>query len=255
MPLRRLRTSPLLLVAVLGWLIPSAHADPGPDNPSEEDISAAYTAVESTAARVGRLEAELARANGELEALRVDAAKAVEAYNGAVVVLAEVTEEAVALRNEAAEAAVQLAESREVLGRFAADTYRSGGPLAAATMVLDAKGPQGLLDRLNVIDAIAGEFGAAYDRHDAAEIAARVIATGAGNAQAVQEEHAAAAEAARAAAQRAAGRPASGRAGRTSPPRRPRRRTRPPRPPGCSATRGSPPDRPPRPCRPGDVSR
>ena len=82
-PLRRLRTLPLLLVAVLGWLIPSTHADPGPDNPSEEDISAAYTAVESTAARVGRLEAELARANGELEALRVDAAKAVEAYNGA----------------------------------------------------------------------------------------------------------------------------------------------------------------------------
>ena len=64
-PLRRLRTLPLLLVAVLGWLIPSAHADPGPDNPSEEDISAAYTAVESTAARVGRLEAELARAHGE----------------------------------------------------------------------------------------------------------------------------------------------------------------------------------------------
>ena len=157
------------------------------------------------------------------------------------------------LRNEAAEAAVQLAESREVLGRFAADTYRSGGPLAAATMVLDAKGPQGLLDRLNLIDAIAGEFGAAYDRHDAAEIAARVIATGAGNAQAVQEEHGAAAEAARAAAQRAVRRLVEP-AGQAHPGARAGEHVHPVHQ-DAPPTRGSPPDRPPRPCRPGGVSR
>ena len=93
MPSRRRSITALLvapIVAGLMGLAPAAGADP--TYPSEQEVTEAYRAVETTAAKVGRLEAELARASGDLAALQVEASKAVEAFNAADAALADARE-------------------------------------------------------------------------------------------------------------------------------------------------------------------
>ncbi|MDQ3450652.1 MAG: hypothetical protein M3455_07040, partial [Actinomycetota bacterium] len=198
MPSRRRSITALLLAPVVVGLIgigPVAGADPA--SPSEREVSDAYRAAETAAEKVGRLEAGLARAAGELADLQVAASKAVEAFHGAEIALAAARESAAATRREL-ETATQTADAaRFSLGQFAAEIYRNGGALATSTMVLDAKGPAGLLDRLVLIGALSHDYEAALDRHRATAIAADLYAGRAGKALAVEEASAAVAQDAR----------------------------------------------------------
>src|SRR5262245_61864154 len=83
---RRIGLGVVLVVAASCIAVP-AQADP--DYPSADDVARSKANVASAAASVGRIQAQLAQADARLERLGVQAAEAVEAYNGARLKLAE----------------------------------------------------------------------------------------------------------------------------------------------------------------------
>jgi cell wall-associated NlpC family hydrolase len=163
----------LLVLGVLPGVTPGASADPV--YPSQAEVDAAYAAAEAKAALIGQLESQLVEARAELDALEVTAAQAVEAYNGAMYKLGLAQDAADAATAKAADAAAKVESQRATLGQFAAESYRSGGNLSTATMVLDADGPAGMLDRLNLIGALSDDLGSVYQRYDGAKIALGVL--------------------------------------------------------------------------------
>ena len=77
-----------IVAAVAGALTLSisvpALADPRKPTPSAAEVSRAQQAAQAAAGDVGRMQAKLARAQAQLQALIDDAERAVEAYNGAL---------------------------------------------------------------------------------------------------------------------------------------------------------------------------
>lgn len=185
----------LLVVSIGG----PAAADP--DFPSEQDVEEAREAEEAAEEAVAEAEERLALLTAELDELHITAGLAVEAHNGARVALAEAT----ATADEAVRRAEQLAAEAELarddLGRMAAASYRTGGPLAAWAQVFQAAETDEFVDRTATLSTATRSQGEISERWlvasvEAEEAAAQAEAAKADVADAEQraEQAAAAAE-------------------------------------------------------------
>ncbi len=182
-----------------------AVADP-PDFPSEEDVEEAREAEGAAEAAVAAAQEDLAVLTQRLDELQVAAALAIEAYNGAQVALTEATAKA----DEAVQRAEQLAAEAQLahddLGRMAAASYRSGGPLAAWAKVLQATGSGDFLDRTATLQTATRSQGEISERWheayvEADEAAAAAEAAKAELAEAEEQAAQAAAQAEKAVAE------------------------------------------------------
>ncbi|MGH3345034.1 MAG: NlpC/P60 family protein [Carbonactinosporaceae bacterium] len=131
--------------------------------------------VQAMADQVGRLEARLAGAESRLEQLRVAAAAAVEAYNGALIRLEAAKEDLRDARARTAASQRHLTAARDRLGEVAAATYRSGGSLTEVAAFVGADGPQALMDRVSLLRYVHRHRNAVYSDFQAASLVAEIL--------------------------------------------------------------------------------
>jgi murein DD-endopeptidase MepM/ murein hydrolase activator NlpD len=151
----RLALAGMLAGAVLiGGAVP-ALAVPAPPNPSDGQIVNAQLARRAAAAEVGRIAAQVAATETELEKVGVQAEAAGQAYMEAEDQLAQAQQaaERTAAQLRAAAAAVQAAQHR--IADFSRDSYMQGHALTSSAALLDSAGPGELIQRAAMLDYVA----------------------------------------------------------------------------------------------------
>ncbi|MGH3328157.1 MAG: coiled-coil domain-containing protein, partial [Streptomycetales bacterium] len=131
--------------------------------------------VQAMADQVGRLEAQLAGAESRLEQLRVAAAEAVEAYNGAMVRLQAAKDAVQDARARTAASQRHRTAAHDRLGQVAAATYRSGGNLTEVAAFVGADGPQELMDRVSLLRYVHEHRNDVYADFQAASLVAEIL--------------------------------------------------------------------------------
>jgi cell wall-associated NlpC family hydrolase len=158
------RTAATFAAAALLAATLAGPAAADPDPPSEEDIEEAREAEETAEDAVAQAEQRLAELESELEELHIAAGLAVEAHNGAQVALAEAEAAAQEAADRATELAAEAELSRDDLGRMAAASYRTGGPLAAWAMVFQAAESDEFIDRTATLETATRSQGEISER-------------------------------------------------------------------------------------------
>ncbi|MCO6000048.1 NlpC/P60 family protein [Actinoallomurus rhizosphaericola] len=128
---------------VLAGAAPGARPAPGTDTgPTTRDVARGRERVRAQAARVGRINAELAEADGLLGDLGDQAESAVERYNAERVKLDQAKAAYKAAARRSAQARRRLAQVRDDVARMAVGAHRGqGGPPPVATASGGAGGP------------------------------------------------------------------------------------------------------------------
>ncbi|NEM08615.1 M23 family metallopeptidase [Geodermatophilus normandii] len=184
---------------LLGTAGPALAVPEPPPNPSDGQIADAQAAQEAAAAEVGRLAAEVAAAETELERLGLQAEAAGTAFLAAeeALTLAQAAADQAAADLQAAADAVDAALGR--IAGFARESYVDGAGLSTAAALLDSAGPGELIQRAALLEYVADtqvelleELEVARVRQANAESSARVTR----DAAAAAEDEAAAAKAA-----------------------------------------------------------
>ena len=158
---------------LLALLTAPAAADPG--YPSAQDVQDSVDHEAGARLDVGRIEARLAAAGARTDRLAADAGRAVEAYNGARVRLAQSVQRARSAQQRADESLAAVSTSREALGRFAAAAYRSGGDVSGLSTFLVADGPRDLISRVAALQSIGDSRRRALDDVRAAQVHADLM--------------------------------------------------------------------------------
>ncbi|MFB7615138.1 NlpC/P60 family protein [Kitasatospora sp. NPDC056181] len=168
---RRLLPTLLLSLTALLGLIPAAAALPAPAPlpadpdrapgataadeayPSTEAVDRARAEADRRAATVTAVEAGLTAAKAELDRTGRVAEQAVEAYNGAQLVLTRARAEESAAIGRAASAEADRAGAAEDAAALAAETYRQGATaeLSAINALIGARGPREAADQAAVV--------------------------------------------------------------------------------------------------------
>ncbi|MGY1711646.1 M23 family metallopeptidase [Geodermatophilus sp. SYSU D00758] len=141
----------LLLVAAG----PAGAAPAPPPNPTDGEIGAAQSAQDAAAAEVGRIAAEVAAAESELERLGVQAEAAGAAYLAAEEALLQAQAEAERTASALQEAAAAVDAALSRIAGFSRDSYMNGSVLSTASVLLDAEGPGELIQRAAMIDYVS----------------------------------------------------------------------------------------------------
>ncbi|WP_235017770.1 NlpC/P60 family protein [Thermomonospora echinospora] len=146
----------MLVVAALGvssGAFGLAGRATGEPVPSAGEVARGKQQVRDRAVEVGRLKAQLATADGELEELAIRAETAVERYNGELVMLDRARQEQQAAEDRLAEAERRYETIRTELAGFAATAYRTeGGTGSWAGMITGRGGPQNAMDRAGLVE-------------------------------------------------------------------------------------------------------
>ncbi|MCZ2815855.1 M23 family metallopeptidase [Modestobacter sp. VKM Ac-2984] len=125
-----------------------------PVNPSDEQLTGAQSAQDAAAAEVGRIAAQVAAAEAQLEQVQVLAEAAGTVYLAAEE--ARVQAEAAAARTaqdlQAAADAVAAAQAR--IAEFSRDTYKNGGELTSEMALLDVGGPAELVQKAAMLSYV-----------------------------------------------------------------------------------------------------
>ncbi len=192
----------LTVTAVVSGLTSVAMADPD-TAPSQSEVDAAEHATQTKARDVAAVQADLVVANQRVQASQVQAAKAAEAYNGALWKLQQARTEARAAERREAGAHAAVAHQQAVYGEALASSYAMAPQLTAMSAMLDADGPTGVMERYTTLDTAESAMSGQYDDFSAASTLAEVAATQATEARAAAAELEARADAARLAAEAA----------------------------------------------------
>jgi cell wall-associated NlpC family hydrolase len=145
----------------MGTAAPVA-AEPGP---SAQDVERSEDHVRERAAEVGRTQALLAQADGELHRLAVAAETAVERYHGEQVELERSQEAYRDTQARLVEADRRLEQTRAELASFAAQAYRNDTGSGHMSSALGGHGgPQGFMDRAVMVDVLAKRRAVALER-------------------------------------------------------------------------------------------
>jgi cell wall-associated NlpC family hydrolase len=174
-PRRAARAAAALALAGLTFAVPGPHADADRRYPSAAEVARSKATVGTTAQQVGRIEAQLAAANGRAGQLAVTVAQAVEAYNGARFRLAQAVAAAAEAQRRADKAKSDVALTQRELGVFVAAAYRSGGDLGSLNAILSAQGPRDLISRASALGSIGASRQNAVDRLRSAQALAGVL--------------------------------------------------------------------------------
>jgi cell wall-associated NlpC family hydrolase len=130
-----------------------ADHDDHADIPSKHQIDQAQGHVASAERSVDAIEAELARADEQLEELAMTAEMASEAYNGALLTWQDARSDAVAARERVERAERNAATARRQLAGYLVTTDSSGSDLTTFSTALTDGGPRRLLRDITEADA------------------------------------------------------------------------------------------------------
>ncbi len=152
------------LAVVVGLALPGTGTSvpPPPDNPSDSDIQAGRDAARRGAGEVGELANRLAEADARLTELQAQVETKLEDANKARVDLQR-AERAQQRAQQAAQAAAvdasaasqQVDRQRGRLDEFVAASYRQGSKVGSVTAFIGSTGPQDVLERASLLDAIS----------------------------------------------------------------------------------------------------
>ena len=197
---RRDTASVLTLVALLtlGALLPAA-ADPG--YPGADDVRRAQRRTAAAQDDVRGIQARLDQATARVEAADVALSAAAEDFDQARVELDRSRQASAAAAEVSRRASERLRAARRQVGRLAAQSYRSGGAVAALDVILSPSGPDQVLERASMMRTLAVRRQKDVHRMDAARVVATDLRTRADQALARQEAAAQKLARARAAAQ------------------------------------------------------
>ncbi len=156
----RSRRSSSILLAALIWAllvaVTPAHAvPPPPPNPSDEQINAADSAQQAAAAEVGRISAELAAAESELERLNIVAEEAAYLHLAAEGRLIAAQDAAVRSAAALATAQDEVEGAQSAIVDFARGSYMSGSLLTSDMVLLTSADPGELIQRAAFLDYIS----------------------------------------------------------------------------------------------------
>jgi len=180
----RNRLISLAIIAGLSLSITPAIAKPKPTL-AEIEAAKKAEAAKKTAADVAAK--KLAAANSTLKQLTAKASAAKALYVAAQKELAVATSQAKAAAKQAAETAQAVAEAHRVIGKLAGNAYILGGTMSDIEPLLNAKGPQDLIDQLSTLNTLGARNSTSLTRYKAAEVVARAAKVKADAAKAVQE--------------------------------------------------------------------
>lgn len=170
----RFTTVALATLALCAGVLPGAQAD-DPTVPSRDDIRAAQRNVHTTAQAVGRIKAEFAAADEAVQALEIEAQKAVEAYNGAVYELEQSRTAVRQARRVADSASADVQRMGDLIGAAVVSDSMDGGSLADMGMLLQDPDPDALMDQLSSHRSLTGAMDDQLDEFDAESIVADVL--------------------------------------------------------------------------------
>lgn len=137
--------------------------------PSVHDLAKSKKAVHDRAAEVGRINAELAQADGRLDDLNDEAELAIERFDGARARQEQAERDYQAARTREDHARDRLGQTRRELAVFASRAYRTDNSLPSLAAVLGGRGgPEGFLDRARFMQVLAGRQGFVVQQEKAA---------------------------------------------------------------------------------------
>lgn len=140
-----------------------AVADEGDAVPSQAQVDAARAAAQHKARDAAAVQADLVLADQALQQASIAAAKAGEAYNGALYRLQQARQEARAADQRAAAADRAVAEQQRAYGNALATTYTMAPQLTTVAALMNADGPTGVLERSNTLSSAQQAMDAQYD--------------------------------------------------------------------------------------------
>ncbi|MEH6792739.1 MAG: NlpC/P60 family protein [Rhodococcus sp. (in: high G+C Gram-positive bacteria)] len=148
----------------------AAAVPPPPPNPSDTDIAAAGSAVDSRLGQVGQLIDAIASANQQLAQLDDEVAVKREGVNKALVDLqnardaADVAAAVVGAAQQAlADAGTQIQAAQRKFDEFAKSSYTQGSGVASMASFLGSSGPDDVLDRAQVLKVLSNSQNAVLD--------------------------------------------------------------------------------------------
>jgi len=185
-----MRTSRAQLVALLlpSLLVTTAlPALAAPPKPTVAQIEAAKKAEAEKKKAADAAAANLNKANQSLRQLTAIANAARVKYLQAQKELAQATSEANAAAAAYQESVSQVKAAHDAIGRLAANAYIMGGGFTDLDSLLQADGPQDLMDRLSTLDSLGKQNTEALFRFKAAEQIAKEAKIAADAAKAKQQ--------------------------------------------------------------------
>ncbi len=203
--LRRLLAATLPVgLAVVMAVLPAAPAAADPDHPSEQQVEESQETVRERAAAVEDIRAELTAARARMEKLSAKAQRLAEKYYREQVALERARQQYQEAKQRLAEATRAVRQARDRVATIAVQRYRTGSGLRRLGAMLDADGPQDLVDRMNALQILTRERAATVDHVRASEIVADVLRQQAHQALDQQRESTRQVKKAKQAAQKAA---------------------------------------------------
>ncbi|MFM9141879.1 MAG: C40 family peptidase [Actinomycetota bacterium] len=166
------RLTALLLVSLF-TISTNAPAIANPKKPSLAQIAEAKKIEEEKKKAADAAAAKLAKANLTLRQLISVAESARRKYEAAKAELAKATKEAEAAAEAYIAAVGQVKAAHDAIGRLATNAYIMGGGFTDLDSVLQADGPQDLMDRLSVLDSLGEQNTQALFRFKRAEVVAK----------------------------------------------------------------------------------
>ena len=178
----------IALVLMLALLAPVSVGSASNHKPTLAQIEAAKKAEAAKKKAAADALKRLERARGNLRALTAIAKAADAKYLAARNELARATAKSNAAAQVYQEAVASVAFTHREIGKLAVHAYRTGGGLTDIEMLLDANGPQEIIDRISTLDNLGATNKTALSRFKSAEDKAqkaRVIADAAREEQRV----------------------------------------------------------------------
>ena len=178
----------IAFVLMLALLAPMSVGSATNHKPTVAQIEAAKKAEAAKKKAAADALKRLERARGNLRALTAIAKAADAKYLAARNELARATAKSNAAAQVYQEAVASVAFTHREIGKLAVHAYRTGGGLTDIEMLLDANGPQEIIDRISTLDNLGAANKTALSRFKSAEDKAqkaRVIADAAREEQRV----------------------------------------------------------------------
>ena len=154
--------------------------------PTQAQIDAAKSAEKAKQAAAAAAQAKLSSATKTLNQLAAVANKAAAAYQSALKELSIATSKANAAVAHAAAAQAAVTAANRTIGKTASSAYKMGNGFSNLNSVLNANGPQDMVDRLSTLEKIGTGDAVVLKRFQAAEAAAKAAKIEADRTKAVQ---------------------------------------------------------------------
>jgi cell wall-associated NlpC family hydrolase len=159
----------IVLLLVITLIVPPAMGNATNHKPTLAQIEAAKKAEAAKKKAAADALKRLEKARGNLRALTAISKAAEAKYLAARNELARATVKSVAATKIYEEAVASVAFTHREIGKLAVHAYRTGGGLTDIEMLLDARGPQELVDRISTLDNLGAANKTALSRFKSAE--------------------------------------------------------------------------------------